>query len=451
MSPFNLNATGLNFTMTRETFLTNLFDPVNVDPSFTDPPPSLVHVNPELDCANCTNATSECLNCHNNDLGQGGESMNQDIYFLLVMICISFLLLFLVVMSMHRIIDMCFRQMVKSVRNSNQTTVTSNTHSPTQPSDIVVGRRERTGRGSNSRHPSLEILAGIFTLSRQNTSMANMLNYTNSLPRPSQPSTLGRGDRPPPYDDPPPYHIAISIDKDEEEVRPSPADSHVSAPNLAASAAPAPPAVRPKQPSQTRSTANMDESVIIKNANGLWNAGDPIVPPKCTLDITKNEFIPVILSEGTTGTKAVDERQSAQHGGQFCAQTRGSNPWVTLDLGQRARMVLQIRIALAEDEPMVSNMEIRFGNDSEHWKNPLCDWLDAKRVESSKGTVLDVEPCQHGGRFLSLASVNSLVPISLCDIQILVGPLEVLSKQLCPHNTGGITTKMGSCLHFNLK
>ncbi|XP_059093779.1 uncharacterized protein LOC131888852 [Tigriopus californicus] len=244
-----LNTADLNFTMTKETFLTNLFDPADVGPSFTDPPPLLINVNldEDLNCANCSNATSECLNCgidnHNNN-DNNGSGVDQDIYFLMVMICISFLVLVLVVLSMHRIIDLCFKHMVKSVRHSttqrsphstNQgaatTTATTTTRSTTRPSEIVIGRRETTGR-PNSRHPSLEILSGIFTMNRQNSSLANMFNNTNSLPRPSQSSrasTLGRGDHPPPYDDPPPYHVAISVGKDDPSTSTS---NHISAPNL---------------------------------------------------------------------------------------------------------------------------------------------------------------------------------------------------------------------------
>lgn len=240
-----LNTAGLNFTMTKETFLTNLFDPADVGPSLTDPPPLLINVNldEDLNCANCSNATSECLNCGNNNINNNnnGSGVDQDIYFLMVMICISFLVLVLVVLSMHRIIDLCFKHMVKSVRHSQRsphssnqgaaTITTTTTRRAIRPSEIVIGRRETTGR-PNSRHPSLEILSGIFTMNRQNSSLANMFNNTNSLPRPSQSSrvsTLGRGDHPPPYDDPPPYHVAISVGKDDPSTSTS---NHISAPNL---------------------------------------------------------------------------------------------------------------------------------------------------------------------------------------------------------------------------
>ncbi|XP_059093775.1 uncharacterized protein LOC131888849 [Tigriopus californicus] len=186
--------------------------------------------------------------------------------------------------------------------------------------------------------------------------------------------------------------------------------------------------------------------------NGSWNNEKEIVAPICALDLTEHEQITVSLSEGTTGQKAVDFVNGSEHKGYQCAKTVGNFPWIVLDMDRDDLTILQFRFSLADDEPLVSNMEIRFGNESIHWNNPLCDWLDQTRlIEKINGMVV-VDSCQGQGRYLSLASVNSKIPIVLCDVQILVDSHATSNKYLCGKGkTQNVFTKFGECYHENQK
>lgn len=138
--------------------------------------------------------------------------------------------------------------------------------------------------------------------------------------------------------------------------------------------------------------------------------------------------------------------------GYQCAKTVGNFPWIVLDLDRSDLNILEIRFTLADDEPLVSSLEIRFGNESIHWNNPLCDWLDQARLADKTNNMIVVDSCEGQGRFLSLASVNSEIPIVLCDIQILVVSHATSNKYLCGNGkTQNTFTKVGTCYHENQK
>ena len=65
-----------------------------------------------------------------------------------------------------------------------------------------------------------------------------------------------------------------------------------------------------------------------------------------------------------------------------CAQTSETdpNPWAMIDLG-REIPILGLNVTLAEDNPVVSSLEVRIGNDSDHRHNPLCMWMGKSTLE----------------------------------------------------------------------
>ena len=132
--------------------------------------------------------------------------------------------------------------------------------------------------------------------------------------------------------------------------------------------------------------------------------------------------------------------------GYKCFQTSPSdaNPWIRFTFIRPIRIKL-VNLTFARDTPKPASLEIRVGNDTEHDKNPLCQWLPGSALNKQNGFLL--LDCNAVGRIVSISSIATNAPMTLCDLKILVSEKEVLNKAFC-QATGNNKIQEGELVTF---
>ncbi len=64
---------------------------------------------------------------------------------------------------------------------------------------------------------------------------------------------------------------------------------------------------------------------------------------------------------------------------------------------------------------IIFSIEFRVGNSTDFKSNPLCNWI-TNGGTSVSGTVVE---CSSVGRFVTISSVGSSIPLTLCNVNVL--------------------------------
>ena len=77
--------------------------------------------------------------------------------------------------------------------------------------------------------------------------------------------------------------------------------------------------------------------------------------------------------------------------------------------------------------PYLFSIEIRAGNGSDYKENALCNWLHFQNGGSR--TQFSLVECVSQSRYVTLSSVGSDIPLTLCSVQVLTSKSR--STELC--------------------
>ena len=77
------------------------------------------------------------------------------------------------------------------------------------------------------------------------------------------------------------------------------------------------------------------------------------------------------------------------------------------------------------------SIEVRAGNGSDYKGNPLCNWINFKNAQNS----FSLAECISHSRYVTISSINSLIPLTLCSVQVLT--VKSKSTILCNENYYG--------------
>ena len=71
------------------------------------------------------------------------------------------------------------------------------------------------------------------------------------------------------------------------------------------------------------------------------------------------------------------------------------------------------------------SIEVRTGNGSDYKNNPLCSWINIRNSQN----VFSLVECLSFARYVTLSSVGSEIPLTICSIQVLTSNSK--STSLC--------------------
>ena len=71
------------------------------------------------------------------------------------------------------------------------------------------------------------------------------------------------------------------------------------------------------------------------------------------------------------------------------------------------------------------SIEIRTGNGSDYKNNPLCSWINIRNSQN----VFSLVECISFARYVTLSSVGSEIPLTICSVQVLTSNSK--STSLC--------------------